>query len=708
MRCTDRSPRSAGIPSAILALALAVVFVLGGARAAGIAPSSDEFALGDATTATAPKTAVDPITGDRLVVWLDEDGTVSGRIIRGSELAEIQAISTGSAVGGLDVVSTREGYVLTWSDGEVVWARSVGRSGAVAGDPVQVSPDFPASDTVHSVEGVPSMSVDSATGTIAIVWVANADHPTIAGSDAEVFARIVDSGLVALGPAFQVSFTGPDGETDLGYTVADPDVAFDPVRGVFVVVWSAQDLIDQPPEFDHQAWEHQIFSRTFATDGVGDLPSIRVTDVRPTGDGGPAVGSPAVAVGSSGYLVAYSAFDDSVSTTGPQDIFARVFDRDWGAIGDPFAVSTDTADNGDLYAEDPVAAWLPNTGSFVIAWSGSRSSAFDDLFTWGTEWEVRVNTVSDGVAQTPVEVSHLANDDGSDARAPALSAGSGPDLLATWSTGSAQTPAALWLSVDRAPVDGYLMLESSGETHGFGDAVDLSQAATGAEVVDLAMTSTLGGYWTLNSDGSIGEFGDAPEIGDVALESLAPGETVSAISATPTGLGYWVFTDRGRAIVFGDAFDAGGVEHLELDGPVIDSTPTPSGYGYYMLGSDGGVFSLGDARFHGSVPQVLPGVTLDGPVVGVVPTPTGSGYWLVASDGGVFAFGDATFRGSIPQVLPGVDLNEPVNGMVAFGDGYLMVASDGGVFNFSDHPFFGSLGDTETQTPIVAIAAVAG
>ena len=95
-------------------------------------------------------------------------------------------------------------------------------------------------------------------------------------------------------------------------------------------------------------------------------------------------------------------------------------------------------------------------------------------------------------------------------------------------------------------------------------------------------------------------------------------------------------------------------------------------------------------------------------VVGVVPTPTGSGYWLVASDGGVFAFGDATFRGSIPQVLPGVDLNEPVNGMVAFGDGYLMVASDGGVFNFSDHPFFGSLGDTETQTPIVAIAAVAG
>ena len=73
MRCTDRSPRSAGIPSAILALALAVVFVLGGARAAGIAPSSDEFALGDATTATAPKTAVDPITGDRLVVWLDED-----------------------------------------------------------------------------------------------------------------------------------------------------------------------------------------------------------------------------------------------------------------------------------------------------------------------------------------------------------------------------------------------------------------------------------------------------------------------------------------------------------------------------------------------------------------------------------------------------------------------------------------------------------
>ncbi|MCB0992952.1 MAG: hypothetical protein KDB16_18385, partial [Acidimicrobiales bacterium] len=115
--------------------------------------------------------------------------------------------------------------------------------------------------------------------------------------------------------------------------------------------------------------------------------------------------------------------------------------------------------------------------------------------------------------------------------------------------------------------------------------------------------------------------------------------------------------------------------------------------------------ALGGARFAGSVPQVLPGVTLDQPIVGIVPDPDGDGYWLVAADGGVFGF-SAPFRGSLPGVLaPGAQLVSPVNGMVPFGNGYLLVAGDGGVFNFSGQPFDGSIGGSVLESPVVSITS---
>ncbi|MCP4960395.1 MAG: hypothetical protein GY925_14150, partial [Actinomycetia bacterium] len=251
---------------------------------------------------------------------------------------------------------------------------------------------------------------------------------------------------------------------------------------------------------------------------------------------------------------------------------------------------------------------------------------------------------------------------------------------------------------------GYWMLEKDGTVYNFGGSQHFGNADWTASAVALVPTVTAGGYWIVSKFGGVAAYGDAPTF-ESAYAEIPDGETVTTAATTPSGQGLWLFTDSGRVIVRGDARQFGDLTHLTLDGPIVGSSATPTGGGYLMVGGDGGVFAFGDAVFRGSIPGILPpGTRLDKPVVGVSTSPSNLGYWMVASDGGIFAFGDSAFRGSIPGVLPGVTLNQPVNGMVPYGNGYLMVASDGGIFNFSDLEFLGSLGANPPDTAIVGVA----
>ena len=265
---------------------------------------------------------------------------------------------------------------------------------------------------------------------------------------------------------------------------------------------------------------------------------------------------------------------------------------------------------------------------------------------------------------------------------------------------------------------GYWMLEADGTVYDFGLADDFGDrrgvypleedldADFFALVVafDLTPTPTGQGYWMLDTSGLITAFGDAVHVGDP--DQLLPRrigngtlEIAISMSPTPTGRGYWVFTSLGRAIAFGDAEHFGDMSGVPLNGIVLDSVALPDGRGYYMVAQDGGIFSFGSATFHGS----MGGKPLNEPVVGMAPDPDGTGYWLVAEDGGIFAF-EADFRGSVPGVLAeGTKLNQPVTGMVAYGNGYLMVATDGGIFTFSDRPFLGSLGSNPPDLPVLRV-----
>ena len=247
---------------------------------------------------------------------------------------------------------------------------------------------------------------------------------------------------------------------------------------------------------------------------------------------------------------------------------------------------------------------------------------------------------------------------------------------------------------------------ADGEISAVGPISNLAAGVTtaGLVAVDVVFTPDQTGYWVLLSDGTVAPI-DAPFHGH--RPTLLNNEYVSAMGAMPTADGYWLFTTLGRVFEYGSAVNYGGLEHLVLNGPVVDASPLPDGTGYFMLGSDGGIFAFGSATYQGSVPEVLPGVALNSPVNGLVPSRDGA-YWLVAGDGGVFAFGNAPFAGSIPQVLPGIPLNEPVVGALASGNAYLMIASDGGVFTFGSSIFHGSrpgiaLAPNEIRAPVTCV-----
>ncbi|MCP4958706.1 MAG: hypothetical protein GY925_05475 [Actinomycetia bacterium] len=236
---------------------------------------------------------------------------------------------------------------------------------------------------------------------------------------------------------------------------------------------------------------------------------------------------------------------------------------------------------------------------------------------------------------------------------------------------------------------GYWLLTDRYGVVPFGDAASFHTIHSGYYgLAAIGAHPDGGGFWTVGHDGMVEAYGSAEYHGEPQLADEA-----IAIEPTSSGDGYFVFDSGGRVHAYGDAAHFGDLTTAGVESVgVVDAVVAPDGKGYWLLGWDGGVFSFGSARFHGSVPEVVPVDALTGHVVAMVAAANGDGYWIFGSDGGVFSFGNAPFRGSIPGVLPpGVGLDASISSAVANGDGYLLLGWDGGVFNFSDKPFLGSL-----------------
>jgi hypothetical protein len=221
-----------------------------------------------------------------------------------------------------------------------------------------------------------------------------------------------------------------------------------------------------------------------------------------------------------------------------------------------------------------------------------------------------------------------------------------------------------------------------------------SDVVSTSRTIGIAPTSNGAGYWEVEGNGTVANFGAAQNFGSVSGGLNSP---IVGIAPTPDNGGYWLVGADGGIFSFGDAAFYGSTGSLRLNRPIVGVSSTADGRGYWMVASDGGIFSFGDATFHGS----MGGSWINSPIVGIAADSTTGGYWEVGADGGIFSF-DAPFYGSTGSLR----LNRPIVGIEAAdgGAGYRFVAADGGIFTFGNAPFEGSTGGLALVAPVVAMA----
>jgi hypothetical protein len=236
--------------------------------------------------------------------------------------------------------------------------------------------------------------------------------------------------------------------------------------------------------------------------------------------------------------------------------------------------------------------------------------------------------------------------------------------------------------------------EPSDVTVTWGQVMD--SVVLGPQTVGVATLSNGSGYWEVEGDGVVANFGTAQNYGSMAGQNLnAP---IVGMAVTPNGGGYWLVASDGGIFTFGDAGFYGSAGAIHLNQPIVGMAPTSNGRGYWLVAADGGIFSYGDATYEGSM-----GATrLNQPIVGMADDPATGGYWLVAADGGIFSF-NAPFLGSTGNIR----LNQPIVGMesLSSGQGYRFVAADGGVFSFGQAGYAGSMGGQPLSAPMTSMAS---
>ena len=160
--------------------------------------------------------------------------------------------------------------------------------------------------------------------------------------------------------------------------------------------------------------------------------------------------------------------------------------------------------------------------------------------------------------------------------------------------------------------DGFWTVETNGKVHAFGASqlqVDGSNFHDGSHLgfndfVDIACTPSGQGYWLLRTSGGVYTFGDAAYMSGTYLGGAVLGEipvlstglNANSITGHPTDMGYWVVDAQGHVANFGAAVNWGEVTPpLPASGNVTAMDCTDDGGGYWILWSNGQVFNYGNA-----------------------------------------------------------------------------------------------------------------
>jgi hypothetical protein len=118
-----------------------------------------------------------------------------------------------------------------------------------------------------------------------------------------------------------------------------------------------------------------------------------------------------------------------------------------------------------------------------------------------------------------------------------------------------------------------------------------------SDIVAFAPHPSGQGGWTLDRDGNIFAFGNAPEFREVPEPQPWREGSFVAIASTPTGRGVWTLNSRGNIFAFGDAPEFREIPQPQpwRQGAFTAMASTPTGRGIWVIDRRGPILSYGDA-----------------------------------------------------------------------------------------------------------------
>ncbi|HUP32820.1 MAG TPA: hypothetical protein VM184_07285 [Gaiellaceae bacterium] len=262
-------------------------------------------------------------------------------------------------------------YLVVWAgrDGSgdrEIWGRLVSARGRPLGSQFRIS-DMGGPGERRQQAASPAVAYNPIAGEYLVVW--SGDGKT--RGDYEIFAQRLDALGREIGDDdFRISRMGADRDTRFGAFV--PDVAFNPRRNEYLVVWRGDDgsgsLVDG---------EWEIFAQRLSADGSPIAANgERISDAGPDGDTRFGAGFPSVAYNATDdeYLVVWAADDTGVDNE--FEIFGQRLDGAGREVGENDFRVSDVGPAGDprFGARTPRVAYGSSRNEYLVVWWGDDAA----------------------------------------------------------------------------------------------------------------------------------------------------------------------------------------------------------------------------------------------------------------------------------------------------------------------------------------------
>ncbi len=269
------------------------------------------------------------------------------------------------------------------------------------GDAFPISNQLPAGNPAFDATDA-AIAHDPGADQYLVVW----SGETATDNEREIFTRLIASDGSPVGAPTRISEMGPDG--DPNYGAGEPDVAFNPTRGEYLVTWTGDDDAGALVNNELEVWAQRLNSA-----GAEIGPDLRLSDMGPDGDESYGAAGAAVAYNPDDdeYLVAWDGDDNSGSLVdNEREIFVQRLSGDGAEIGGDTRVSTIGPDGDPDYAATTAdLAYNATANEYLLVWAGDDAAGalVDD------EFEVYAQRLS-GAAAAPVGKAVRVSDMGSD------------------------------------------------------------------------------------------------------------------------------------------------------------------------------------------------------------------------------------------------------------------------------------------------------